>query len=116
MLRRKDWRLSSILNKRIELWTTEKSTEKNRLGQYPIVDKCIGTYWGGVIPTTGSLLNGRTGDTALVKTTHKIILRNVVKIEPKMWFMYDGVRYNVIYAMDSNLDHERLEVFCEVLV
>jgi len=30
--------------------------------------------------------------------------------------MYDGVRYNILYIMDPYLDHERLEVFCEVLL
>ena len=35
MIRKQDKRLSSMLNKRVEVWHTVKSTVKDRLGQYP---------------------------------------------------------------------------------
>ena len=69
-----------------------------------------------VIPQTGSLLSGRTADTTLSRTTHKIVMRYCKDITPDMWFVYDGIRYNILYIMDPYLDHERLEIFCEVLL
>ena len=116
MFRKQDKRLSSILNKRVEVWHTVKSTVKDRLGQYPQEDKLYRTAYAGVIPQTGSLLSGRTADTTLSRTTHKIVMRYCKDITPDMWFMYDGVRYNILYIMDPYLDHERFEVFCEVLL
>ena len=99
MIRKQDKRLSSMLNKRVEVWHTVKSTVKDRLGQYPQEDELYRTAYAGVIPQTGSLLSGRTADTTLSRTTHKIV-----------------IRYNILYIMDPYLDHERLEVFCEVLL
>ena len=116
MLVKTGWRLTNVLNKRLELWHRVKSTEKNRLGQYPVEDKLFTTVWAGVIPQTGSLLKGRTADTTLSKTTHKILTRYRKDITPDMWFMYDGVRYNILYIMDTDLNHERLEIFCEVVI
>ena len=43
-------------------------------------------------------------------------MRYCKDITPDMWFVYDGVRYNILYIMDPYLDHERLEIFCEVLL
>lgn len=116
MFRKADWRLSSILNKRIEIWQNVKSDTKDRLGQYPTEDKLYRIAYAALIPQTGSLLNGRAADTTLSRTTHKVVMRYCNDITPDMWFIYDGVRYNILYIMDPYLDHERLEVFCEVVV
>lgn len=78
-------------------------------------DKLLTTVYAGVIPQTGSLLKGRTADTTLSRTTHKIITRYRKDIIQDMWFMYEGVRYDILYIMDECLNHERLEIFCEVV-
>lgn len=115
MLRRTN-RLATELNKRVEIWHSVRSLTKDALGQYPIVDtKYIDTF-AAIIPQTGSLLTGRTADTTLSRTTHKIKLRYRNDIVPDMWVMADGVRYDILYILDPNLDHERLELFCEVKV
>jgi head-tail adaptor len=105
-----------MLNKQLEVWANVKSNTKNRLGQYPVEDTHIETVYGCIIPQTGSLLRGREAETTLSKTTHKIVIRYRTDITPDMWFIYEGQRYNILYVMDSNLDHERLEIFCEVVV
>lgn len=87
----------------------------NDLGQYPNVVFKVATMWASIVPQTGSLLAGRTNDTALSKTTHKIIVRYRDDILPSDWFMYNGERYNIIYISDPYASHERLEIFCEVL-
>ena len=115
MLRRTN-RLATELNKRVEIWHSVRSSAKDALGQYPIVDtKYIDTF-AAIIPQTGSLLTGRAADTTLSRTTHKIKLRYRNDITPDMWVMADGVRYDILYILDPNLDHERLELFCEVKV
>lgn len=112
----KDMRLSSICKNRLQVWGTVTSKEKNRLGQYPKEDKKLFDVWGAILPQTGSLLNGRQADTTLTRTTHKIIVRYNEDIKSSDWIMYNGVRYNILYIMDSYLNHERMEIFCEVVI
>lgn len=115
MLRRNN-RLATMLNHRVEVWHSVKATERDRLGQYPMEDKLYTTVYASVIPQTGSLLTGRTAETTLTRTTHKIIMRYRDDIRPDMWVTVDGVRYDILYIMDPNLDHERLEIFVEVVL
>lgn len=112
----KDMRLSSICKNRIEVWGTVTSKEKNRLGQYSKEDKKLFDVWGAVLPQTGSLLNARQADTTLCRTTHKIVLRYTDKITSANWFVYNGVRYDILYIMDPYLNSERLECYCEVVL
>lgn len=115
MLRRTN-RLATMLNRRVEVWHSVKSAERDRLGQFQVEDKQYCTMYACIIPQTGGLLTGRTADTALVRTTHKILTRYRADITPDMWIVADGVRYNILYIMDPNLDRERLEIFTEVLL
>lgn len=112
----KDMRLSSICKNRLEVWGTITSDTKNRLGQYPKEDKKLFEVYGAIIPQTGSLLNNRPAGTTLTKTTHKIVLRYNKDITSANWFVYNGVRYDIIYIMDPYLNSERLECFCEVVI
>lgn len=115
MLRRTN-RLATMLNHRVEVWHRVTSSERNRLGQYPIEDKLFTVVYGSVVPQTGSLLNGRTAETVLTRTTHKILMRYRDDITADMWLMVDGVRYDILYVMNPNLDNERLEIFVEVVL
>ena len=115
MLRRTN-RLATELNKRVEIYHSVRSQTKDALGQYPIVDTLYTETYAAIIPQTGSLLSGRAADTTLSRTTHKIKLRYRGDITPDMWVVADGVRYDILYILDPNLDHERLELFCEVNV
>ena len=112
----KDLRLSSMLKNRLEVWGIETATEKNRLGQYPKEEEKLFTVYGAILPQTGSLLNGRPADTTLTRTTHKIVVRYNEKITSANWFVYKGVRYDILYIMDEYLNHERLSCFCEVVI
>lgn len=112
----KDMRLSSICKNRLQVWGTVTSDTKNRLGQYSKEDKHLFDVYGAVLPQTGSLLNGRQADTTLCRTTHKIVLRYTDKITSANWFVYNGVRYDILYIMDPYLNSERLECYCEVIL
>lgn len=112
----KDLRLSSMLKNRLEVWGVATATEKNRLGQYPKEEKKLFDVWGAILPMTGGLLSGRQAETTLTRTTHKIVIRYNDKIKSSNWFVYNGVRYDILYIMDSYLNHERMECFCEVVL
>lgn len=112
----KDLRLSSMLKNRIEVWGIETAKEKNRLGQYPKEEKKLFEVYGAILPQTGSLLSGRQAETTLCRTTHKIVVRYTDKIKSSNWFVYNGVRYDILYIQDPYLNNERLECFCEVVI
>jgi len=88
--------------------------EKDELGQYPVEPTIVATVWCAVIPQTGSLLQGRPGETELARTTHKIVIRYRPDVTPDMWMEVQGVRYDILYVMDPYHDHTTLELFCEV--
>lgn len=109
-------RLSTLLQHKGELHANRKASTMNELGQYPIEDTILDVMHCGVIPQTGGLLSGRTADTTLARTTHKIVTRYRDDIEPDMWFIIEGQRYNILYVMDPYLNKERLEIFTEVVI
>lgn len=112
----KDLRLSSMLKNRLEVWGIETAKEKNKLGQYHKQEKKQFEVYGAILPQTGGLLNNRPADTVLTRTTHKIVCRYNKNITSANWFIYDGVRYNILYILDPYLNHERMEVYCEVVI
>lgn len=109
-------RLSSLLQHEAEIHANRKDAKMNELGQYPIEDTVVGRMFCGVIPQTGGLLNGRAADTTLSRTTHKVVCRYRTDIRPDMWLVVNGQRYNILYVMDPYLNHERLEIFAEVVI
>lgn len=112
---RKNGNLSSILRNKVELWHYAAAADENVLGQHELTPSKIKDVWAAVIPQTGSLLRGRVADTTLARTTHKIVTRYDTAITTDCWFIISGVKYNILYPMDPYLNHERLEVFCEVV-
>lgn len=109
-------RLSTLLQHEAEIHANRKSDVMNELGQYPIVDTVLGNVFCGVIPQTGGLLSGRIAETTLARTTHKIVCRYRNDIEPDMWLIIEGQKYNILYVMDPYLNKERLEIFTEVVI
>lgn len=108
--------LSSTLNRMAEIWAIATGAKKDELGQCPKEERCLAKVWAGVTPQTGSLLSGRVSDTQLSRTTHKVTLRYRKDLTPDMWLVIEGQRYDILYILDPYLAHERLEVFCEVVL
>ena len=106
--------LASDLRRRATIKQLGTSTEKDALGQYPAIEKAVATVWCSVVPQTGSLLAGRSAESKLTRTTHKIVLRYRADLQPDMWLEVAGTRYDILYILDPYLRHETLEVFCEV--
>lgn len=105
---------STRLNKHGTIMQMAKSMEKDALGQHPVVETVVCRVPCGVTPQTGSLLSGRSAETAISSTTHKVIIRYRKDIKPDMWVMIDGERYDILFVLDPYLRHETLELFCEV--
>lgn len=114
-MNRRDGNLTTLLNKRVELWRDVTTTEIGALGQFSMVQSKIMDLYAAIEPRTGSLLSGRTAETALSKTTHKITVRYRNDIKPSDWFVYGGERYNILYILDPYANHERLEMYCEAV-
>jgi SPP1 family predicted phage head-tail adaptor len=106
--------LAGRLNRKIELWENYQTDGVNAIGQTLWKQRKVRDLWAEVRPQTGNLLN-RTAETKLSRTTHKIITRYTDIIKPGMWFIADGQRYDILYILDPYLQHNTLEIFCEVL-
>ena len=106
--------MSSILNRKAVIKKLGKAAENDELGQYPAEEQTVATVWAGVTPQTGSLLSGRVAETQLSRTTHKVVIRYRKDVTPDMWLIIGGQRYDILYILDPYLQHERLEIFCEV--
>ena len=106
--------MSSILNRKAVIKKLGRAAEKDELGQYPAEEQTVATVWAGVTPQTGSLLSGRAAETQLSRTTHKVVIRYRKDVTPDMWLIIGGQRYDILYILDPYLQHERLEIFCEV--
>ncbi len=106
--------LSSRLNRKGVIKIMGQGEQKDALNQYPATPQTVATVWCAVLPQTGSLLTGRPGETALARTTHKILMRYRDDITPDMWVEVEGERYDILYILDPYLKHISLELFCEV--
>ena len=115
MMDKKKISLTNSLNRRVELWRNTVDGQKNELGQDLNIPVTVADLWAGIISLTGSLLSGRTAETTLSKTTHKIIIRYTKNIKPSDWFIYKGKRFNILYISDPDDMHRMIEAFCEVV-
>ena len=106
--------LTSKLSRKAVIWKMAPMEEQDELGQYPVGPVPVATVWCQVVPQTGSLLNGRPGETKLSRTTHKVVIRYRKEIADDMWLEIEGVRYDILYILDPYLKHISLEIFCEV--
>lgn len=107
-------RLTSKLQSKAVIRKMAPTAEKDELGQYPVAPTTVATVWCQVVPQTGSLLNGRAGETQLSRTTHKVVIRYRKDVTPDMWLEIEGDRYDILYILDPYLKHISLEIFCEV--
>ena len=108
--------LASDLRQRAVIRQKVQAETRDKLGQYPVEERTVDVVWCGVIPQTGSLLTGRAAETALSRTTHKIIVRWRPDLRPDMWLVVEGEIYDILYIMDPYHEHKTLEIFCEVRV
>lgn len=104
------------LNRKIIFFHNEKTGELNELGAEQEVERGFYECWASIEPRTGSLLSGRTADTMLSKTTHKITIRYREDIDYSCWIVYAGRRFDIDYVNDPYLDKRYLELFVQEVV
>lgn len=101
------------LTHRIQFYRNEMTGETNELGADDIHEQMFYECWARIEPRTGSLLSGRTADTMLSKTTHKITIRYNQEITYGAWIVYDGHRFDIDYISDAYFDKRYLEIFVQ---
>lgn len=105
------------LNNKIAIWgNIAQESQYDELGNDLVSEQQLFTVWANIESRTGSLLSGRTADTLLSKTTHKIIIRYNKSIKPEHWIMYDGRRFDIDYISDPDFSKRYLEVFVQEVV
>lgn len=115
MYRKSAPNLSSILNRKVEIYQPIQGAE-NELGQHDIAEKLVDTVYASIVPQTGSMLHGRAAETVLTRVTHKFIIRYRSDLSTDMYIKYNGQRYDIIYLLDPYANHERLEIFTEGVI
>lgn len=108
--------LTSLLNRRVELWGNDVKTT-NELGEVDYITGKIKDLYVGIIPQTGNVMKS-TADTILSNVTTKFICRyqSGKDITTDMWLMYAGKRHDIKYILDPYAKHETLEIFCEEVI
>lgn len=115
MYRKSTPNLSSILNRKVEIFKPVQG-EENELGQREIAEELVDVVWAAIVPQTGSMLRGRPSDTVLTKATHKFIIRYRSDLTTDMYIRYGGQRHDIIFILDPYENHERLEIFTEEVI
>lgn len=104
------------LNRKIRFFRHEDTGGVTELGADQMSERVFYECWACIEPRTGSLLSGRTADTMLSKTTHKITIRYNPEIDYSCWIMYAGRRFDIDYINDPHLDKRYLELFVQEVV
>lgn len=101
-------------NRPIEIWETQLSEEKNRLGERKEIEVKVKDLFASVETRVGGLLTGRPADTVMTSVTHKISwdYNNFPVILPdKHVIKYKGHTFKVNYSLDDGFKNEELQVF-----
>lgn len=104
------------LNKRVIFYRNEPTGKTTELGADEMQETPFYECWASIEPRTGSLLAGRTADTAVSKTTHKITIRYDARISYGCWILYDGHRFDIDYISDPYFNKRYLELFVQEVV
>ena len=104
------------LNHRIAIWHNAPMGGQNELGADEMAEQELCTCWARLEPRTGSLLSGRTADTMLSKTTHKVTIRYNSAVTYGCWIIYQGRRFDIDYISDPGFDKRYLELFVQEVV
>lgn len=107
--------LERVYRSKIEIWKSEK--ELNELNESTHKAIKISSPWAEIVPQTGKLQKGQA-NTILTNVTHKIIIRYAAcnEVNPDMWIMHKGKRYDVKYAINPYFSNEKWEIFVEEVI
>lgn len=99
--------------KKVELWGKVEIT--NDLQEKDFKPSLIRTVYLELIPMTGTQTS-QAGNTKVSGTTHKLKGRylSCKSIKKDMWFIRNGVQYDIKFILNPFEANKELEFFCEV--
>lgn len=104
---------SGKLNHYIKVLEKLPTEKKNILGENILEFQEVNGFWGSFENKTGSMLYGRSADSKLAKTTHKITYRymNYPTLNTDQVIQIDNTLFDIEYIDDLDNKHEIMEVF-----
>lgn len=99
--------------KKLDVWGKVKKI--NELNETDYVTEKIKSVYLEMIPMTGSV-SSLAGNTKVSGTTHKLKGRYVTCkfIKEDMWFIRNGIEYEIKFILNPFEANKELEFFCEV--
>lgn len=107
--------LCSRLNNRVALYG--KIEAINELGEKDYQYQKIKTIWAEVLPQSGSEKVGQ-GNTIFAEISHKFTVRTkaIDSLSNDMYFIFEGQKYDIKYFQPNYKWHDRIEIFCKLVV
>lgn len=106
--------LCDRLKNKVELYG--KVQIKNELGEKDYQYQKIKTIWAEILPQSGSEKAGQ-GNTLFAEISHKFTIRaNAAKLSKDMYFLFLGQTYAIQYFQPNYQHHDRIEIFCKLVV
>lgn len=97
----------------VEVFEEVESEEKNALGENELKETKIGDFFAEFKNKTGNMLYGRSADSKLANTTHKITYRydNFPNLCEKHFLKIKGETFSIEYIDNLDNKNELMEVF-----
>lgn len=97
----------------VEVFEETESEEKNALGENQLKETKIGDFFAEFKNKTGNMLYGRSADSKLANTTHKITYRydNFPNLSEKHFLKIKGETFSIEYIDNLDNKNELMEVF-----
>lgn len=81
----------------------------------------VKSVWAAIVPILGERVRAikteKKGNTVKISETIKFIMRiNAITVEPDMYFIYRGQRYDVDYAVPYFKDMQYQEVYTQLVI
>lgn len=107
--------LCSRLNSKVALYAKKEIT--NELGEKDYQYQKIKTIWAEVLPQSGNEKIGQ-GNTIFAEISHKFTIRAkaIANLSNDMYFIFDKQRYDIKYFQPNYKWHDRIEIFCKLVV
>lgn len=113
------YNLSGKLKHKIDIYGKMSYTDE--LGSKNYRYEKVKSVWAAIVPILGERARAikaeKKGNTVKISETIKFIMRiNAIIVEPDMYFIYRGQRYDVDYAVPYFKDMQYQEVYTQLVI
>ncbi len=107
--------LCNRLNNKIALY--EKVQVVNELGEKDYQYQKIKTIWAEIVPQSGNEKTGQC-NSIFAEISHKFTVRAkaIYSLSNDMYFVFEGQKYDIKYFQPNYKYHDRIEIFCKLVV